>query len=69
MARAELQEHVFEQPVNLLVAKIVDALDDIAHSGFPAGVEEAGNDAANIAGEGDRQTPDGQEAAAAFVAF
>ena len=58
MAGAELQQHLVQQPVDLPAAQAADALDDAADPRLPAGIEEAGNDAANIAGEGDRQTPD-----------
>ena len=43
-------------------AQAADALDDVADPRFAAGIEEAGNDAAKIAAEGDRQTPDVQGA-------
>ena len=67
MAGAELQEHLVQQAVDLFVAQAADALDDVADPRLPAGIEEAGNDAANIAAEGDRQTPDFQGATAAFA--
>ena len=67
MAGAELQEHLVQQAVDLPAAQTDDALDDAADPRLPAGIEEAGNDAANIAGEGDRQTPDVQRARAAFA--
>ena len=69
MAGMELPKHFIEQPVNLLTAKTVDAFDDIADPGFPAGIEEAGNDAANIVGEGDRQTPHLQIGTSAFTVY
>ena len=67
MAGTELQKHLVQQPVNLPTAQTVDSIDDAADPRLPAGIEEAGNDAANIAGEGDRQTPDPQRALAAFA--
>ena len=67
MASAELQKHLVEQPVDLPAAEAVDAIDDAADSRLAAGIEESGNDAANIAGEGDRQTPDLQRTTFAIV--
>ena len=67
VAGAELPKHLVQQPVNLPAAQTVDALDDAADPRLPAGIEEPGNDAANIAGEGDRQTPDVQGTPAAFA--
>ena len=67
MAGTELQKHLVQQSVNLPAAQTADALDDAADPRLPAGIEEPGNDAANIAGEGDRQTPDLQGAPAIFA--
>ena len=67
VAGAELQKHLVQQPIDLPAAQTADPIDEAADPRLPAGIEETGNDAANIAGEGDRQTPDAQEALAAFV--
>ena len=49
VAGTELQKHLVQQPVNLPTAQTADALDDAADPRLPAGIEEPGNDAANIA--------------------
>ena len=67
MAGAELQKHLVQQPIDLPTAQTADAIDDAADPRLAAGIEEAGNDAANITGEGDRQTPDAQRAPATFA--
>ena len=67
MAGTELQKHLVQQSVDLPAAQTVDPLDDAADPRLAAGIEEAGNDAANIAGEGDRQPPDAQRALASFA--
>ena len=53
--------------VNLPAAETVDPFDDAADSRLAAGIEESGNDAANIAGEGDRQPPDVQRVPATLA--
>ena len=50
VAGTELQEHLVQQAVDLPAAQADDALDDAADPRLAAGIEEAGNDAANIAG-------------------
>ena len=67
VAGTELQKHLVQQPVHLPAVQTADALDDAADPRLPAGIEEPGNDAANIAGEDHRQTPDLQGATAAFA--
>jgi len=60
VAGAELEEHLVQQAVDLFVAQGAHALEDVADPSLSAGVEEASNDAAKIAAERDRQTPDFQ---------
>ena len=69
MAGTKLLENRVQQPIHLGIAQVADALDDAADPRFAAGIEESGNDSANIAGEGDRQSPDPQRAAAAFAVY
>ncbi len=69
VAGTELPKHLVQQSVKLFIAQAVDPIDDAADSRLPAWIEEPGNDAANIAGEGDRQTPDLQSATSAFAVF
>ena len=68
VAGAKPQEDVVQNPVDLRVAERVDALGNVANPRGAAGIKEPGDDAANIAAEGDRQTPDPQGAASAFPA-
>ena len=67
VAGTELQQHLVQQPVNLPTTQTADSLDNAADPRLPAGIEESGNDAANITGEGDRQSPDAQSAPATFA--
>ncbi len=66
VAGAELQEHLVQQAVDLPVAEGLNAGHDAGDPRLSAGVEEAGDDAAKIAAEGDRQTPHAQRARPAF---
>ncbi len=67
VAGTELQEHLVQQAVDLCVAQGANAVDDVRDPRLPAGVEEAGNDAAKIAAEGDRQTPNFQGTLVTFA--
>ena len=58
MAGTKLQIDFVEQPICLPTAQAADALDDAADPRLAAGIEEPRNDAANIAGKSNRQTPD-----------
>ena len=67
VAGTKLQKHLVQQAIDLPAAQTVDPIDEAVDPRLPAGIEKTGNDAANVAGEGDRQTLDVQEALAAFV--